>query len=469
MERLQELLKCVCGLKQPATWSHANERVGQEHALARRLASTPGVKVYGTNTLTGHRECEGLGSDRKTDIDKEIIRSHAILNREPYGDFECRCISYSRLYLLSAGHSGIDECVYRELQSICVDPKFLPSVPGDSSYSCGDVIPAAHWTKHAIDALAIAGVPTPPGTVMALMNGAFVQIGLAAASTRDLSLAFALLVETATIQSGLSGRASEYFRPSARKDTWAFRVIEHARQRARLGESDPAGQSPVSIRSIPQQLETLCSAIEDYLGEIDRLLGEPSGNPLFCTETGKALSQASFLCPTLSVRTGALTESLLFCAWAVVQRTKAVLGGKFGIPIDGGTGDTPLGLIQVPKLMMAKLESARARHGTRIFSSGGQTSYGMEDLWTKGLQQVEALRDLCSTVSELCLLEAHVLSYIGTTFDARIIDSALMANIGERSSIDHSVCLLQDKILPDLLADSLELFPVMACRAGAFA
>src|SRR5690606_4985656 len=103
-------------------------------------------------------------------------------------------------------------------------------------------------------------------------------------------------------------------------------------------------------------------------------------------------SQASFLLPILTVRTSAVLEALLFSASAELGRVKWLVGGTVdGIPVDGQSGPDDVAYIQWPKLMQAMVEELRLMAGRTIYASGGDTSFGVEDLWSNGVVNLDRL------------------------------------------------------------------------------
>ena len=183
----------------------------------------------------------------------------------------------------------------------------------------------------------------------------------------------------------LANSSNLYFVSTAER-AWAAHAVRHIAERVGRPLAAADVQDPVSMRAIPQVLETWGVAVDDFLEETNHLLFKPSCNPFVYERHAFPISQASFLAPTLSVKTGALVEAALFVMWAVLGWTKHLLSGRVdGVPRDGSTAASPLGLIQHPKLMQAICEKARIDLGRRTFAAGSDTSYGIEDIWTNGL------------------------------------------------------------------------------------
>ena len=163
-------------------------------------------------------------------------------------------------------------------------------------------------------------------------------------------------------------------------------------------------------RGISHSIETFVEAGRSLFQQLDYHLQTPSNNPLFSTALDYPLSQASFLAPTLSIKTEAVVEAILFTLWASVNRTQYLLSGQIDtIPRDGANDRSALQFIQYPKLMMSILERCRQTCGRRIFAAGAQTSNGIEDLWTYGVDTTAQLEHLCEAGTQLLLTELYVL------------------------------------------------------------
>ena len=161
-------------------------------------------------------------------------------------------------------------------------------------------------------------------------------------------------------------------------------------QASRFGGS----QWPVSFRAVPETVSLLFAASRDYFEEIENELVRPSSNPLVSRRTGtlRPYAQASFMLPLLAVKTSQVIESLLFSASSSVARTKWLLSGHVeGIPVDGQADCNDVAFIQWPKLMQAMVEEMRLLLGRSLYASGGDTSFGVEDLWSYGVYNLDRL------------------------------------------------------------------------------
>ncbi len=383
---LAECLRHVSSRTSPPVWGACAERLEAEHRHLQSLVRDPEVRVYGANTLVGHRDGEAAADPAA--MTAEILRTHCLASPPWLDRRTARCIGYAKLHSWSAGLSGVSPALFEGVRRLVTSDGFRPRVPRAASYSCGDVIPAAHWARDVLDALAREGLrAAEPGEAMALINGSFVHVGQAVAMVARIERASALAVEAAALlHSTASANPSNLHFVATAERAWASRAVRHVADRDRRPLAAADAQDPVSMRAIPQVFEAWGAAVEGFLDEVGYLLFKPSCNPFVDPTHPVPISQASFLAPTLTVRTGALVEAALFLMWAALGWTGHLLSGRVpGIPRDGATQASPLGLIQCPKLMAAILEKARMDCGRRAFAAGSQTSCGVEDLWTNGV------------------------------------------------------------------------------------
>ena len=410
-ETLAECLACVVNGEAPPAWNARHVALQRERNHIEALLSDPAVRVYGTNTLCGHRDAE-----RVSDVEvaaEDVIASHAIGGPPWHGTHAARCIGYAKLYAWAAGGSGVSPALFGGVRELVSDPMFRPQVPRGATYSCGDVIPAAHWARSVLEELARrrayrAGV----GEIMALINGAFVHVGYAVHAAARLERAWALTTATAAAFHALTGaNASNLHTGEKDRRTRAARAVSYVRGRAWRPLTTAHRQDPVSLRAIPQLMDAWCAAIDDFLLETGGALERPSANPFIDLRHPFPLSQASFLAPSLEIRTGALIEAVLLMMWALQGWTKHLLSGRVqGVPRDAATAGAPLGLIQHAKRVMALGAEARARLGRRTFVDGADASYGIEDLWTHGVGEIDRLvygldtleRMLCMGLEAVC-------------------------------------------------------------------
>ncbi|SEA79345.1 aromatic amino acid lyase [Rubrimonas cliftonensis] len=400
------------------------DRLGVAALAARQEAAfrafdaylaAPGRRVYGANTLPGHRDGEPIAPEAADAYAQAFLAAHAIGGPPWFDAPTARAIGLAKLWSLDAGGAPLSGAVTRRVAEATLDPAFNPLAPRRASYSSGDVIPAAHWARAA---LAHGRAPAPalaPVEAMTLVNGTFVAVGAAAALAPALGAfwrLFALLAAETALASGVSRGAfsARLFPPDP-----ALAALLDAMARD-LPEAERARQAPVSARTLPQQTACLFAAARDWLAEIDGALGQPACNPLFFADEGRHVANGGFLAPGLTVRSGALIEALLMVAWGAAQAAQHAGGDA---PPGHGPDAGP-GLIQWPKHAQARLERLRHRAGMRAFASGASTSHGVEDLWCHALTTLETLEEALSETRAIALIALHQLVWARREAGGRI-------------------------------------------------
>ena len=464
MKTLQDLLRSVSSLSQPKLWKSCAALIEEENCHLRRLITKEGVSIYGVNTLVGHRDGEYVDASSSALLQEEVLRTHTIGKPPYYSDYAARCITYAKLYAWSAGHSGVSPALFNAVVEIATSRVFLPNIPTGHSYSSGDVVPAAHWAR---DILSVAKekyqYDAEPGEVMALINGSFVQLGYAASLVEKIRKCWSLfIVSSAIVNVGAKANTSNLYFFSTAERSWALKSVQYIDSISNTSRNSKHTQDPVSIRAIPQVVEALCSTIEEFMREINYLLFKPSGNPLFNVDIDFPISQSSFLCPVLTVKTEGVVESILFSMWSMVGRVNHWLSGNVeDIPKDGSSSDLILGLIQHPKIMMAELESARMNYGRRVFASGSLTSYGTEDLWTNGLVTLAQLDQLLDSFLQSCAREIYIAAYLRKHHDiAALRGFELLDYCSECTSVEETMESIDRYISDGNLNDVYNIFPI---------
>lgn len=464
MQTLQELLRCVSSLLRPKIWESCRERIEEENRHLLRLVNKRGVTIYGLNTLLGHRDNEHVDMSNLSMLQEDILNSHAIGHSPYYSEYAVKCITYTKLYALSAGQSGVSLALFNSVAELATSGEFLPKVPTGYSYSSGDVVPAAHWTREVLSILKEKKqYSAQPGELMALINGSFVHIGYAVSLVDKLRKYWSLFIaSSAIVHTGTKANRSNLFFWSTAERSWARECIEYIKSVSETANVVKDTQDPVSVRAIPQVIDALCNSIEDFMREINYSLFKPSGNPLFDTDSERAISQASFMSPVLTIKTEGVIESILFAMWSMVGRINYWLSGNVdSVPRDASSSHSVLGLIQHPKIMMAKLENARMNYGRRVFASGSQTSYGTEDLWTNGIFTLNQLDELLSSLFEFCAYELYVAVYLRKHHDFKPVNGIEMIDYcSECESIDNIKDHVEKYITYGGLSDIYDFFPI---------
>lgn len=415
---LREAIYTARTLKQPRCVKTGRKKVKADREWLDDMLAKGGLgAVYGLNTGVGHQDSAALSDECIRTLQKRVIESHCLSQSGSTGhwsDFDARLVGVAKLFALSSGGSGITPALYEGIIKAVCARDFKPRLGVGQSYSCGDVIPAAHWSRQLMQWLGKPLDTLRGGEMMALINGYFFHAGLAAGNfvrTEEmLNIATAASAATAKL-SGCPRR--NFVRDLPKHMKTARKALSHVQMQCPAGDPmKTAPQSSVSIRAIPETLVALFETAEALGVQVDRALAMPSGNPLIQRDVqgGAVTSQASFLAPGISFAQSALLEAMLFAATAVVGRVNFQLAGyNHRVPRDGVSDiESDVGLIQVPKEMMAQVEKLRLAAGRRLFASGSNTSHGIEDLWTYGEEASALLNEAAETLTGLFIRELAV-------------------------------------------------------------
>jgi histidine ammonia-lyase len=407
----------------PHAWDEASRRLYADRAHLERLLAEPDPPaIYGVNTLVGHLDDRRLPPEDQSDFQERLLRNHALGTPPYYGELEAACMGYCRMQFYCLGGGAISPDLFFRMGQALSDRNFRPRVPKSCSYSCGDVIPAAHW---ALDLLQFIRTPIRPTGLrpkegLSLINGCFVHAGAALARLPDVRNAWLAYVVATRMNARLCGaHRSNYTSLLTEDGSDPLQAVSALVRDVAVPGPDPEDrpQDPVSVRAFPQVAAALAQAIAGYLGALDQTLTRRSDNPLVLADSPEPLSQASFLAPQLTLAAGNLVEAWLLALWSVERRLHWLLSGRVpGIPLNGSPAEGELGFIQVPKLATALLEETRLRAGRRTFASGSSTSYGIEDLWTFGLDSVEVLAAVLRNARRLLAVELVTAAACASTF-----------------------------------------------------
>jgi len=369
-------------------------------------------RIYGVNTLPGHREGEPMPAGYAASYQRNLIENHCLPQTEFVDAETARFIHLSKCRTISSGGSLISPDLYEILLDLAGDPGFAPDIPKGATYSSGDVIPAAYWARAVLTHR--PEYELKPGEGMALINGAFIHIGTALA-------AFARLVQVWDSYLTVSRR---FFAHVPANDALLIHAAPNRVAAAQSYVIEPSEfptpgslQPPVSVRAFPQTLRAFHDSIAGLARQILLTLSQPSSNPrIGQTDQGEAriLPSGTFVAPGLSLATGQVTDSLLMVGWTIVRRMEFFLSGEVaGIARDGTDSTDPIGLIQWPKLAVAELERMRMLYSRRVFGSGGATSYGVEDFWTHGTLTAHQMMACAETLETVLGLEHEIQDRVG--------------------------------------------------------
>jgi histidine ammonia-lyase len=323
----------------------ARDAMGESAAIVERLASSP-EPAYGVSTGFGSLATTPISADRREELQRALIRSHAAGMGEPVEREVVRAMMLLRARSLAMGYSGarpeVAEAILRILAA-----GVTPVVPEHGSLGAsGDLAPLAHCAlaligegevldaggqrRPAADALAEAGIE--PLTLrakegLALINGTDGILGMLVLAIWDLRS----LLRVADLTAAMSVEALLGTDRAFARDLIALRAqpgqAESAANLRRLldgspivashREDDPRVQDAYSLRCAPQVNGAARDALayaeraarEELRSAIDNPMVLPDGRVESCGNFhGAPLALACDLLAMAVADTGAIAE-----------------------------------------------------------------------------------------------------------------------------------------------------------------
>lgn len=460
-----KLLKEILDNSTPDNWKQSRTRIEADAThLDQMLKSSNPPRIYGANTLVGHMDETLLDKEEIETFQRHLIENHSLGIEPYYSDFESRCIGYTKLHLLSLGGSGITLELYDKLIETITDHTFTPKIPNGSTYSCGDVIPAAHWVKSLLNFWDKKQQPyqLKRKEGLALINGVFVHVGLAIAQLITIRSLWQSYLWTSKINAQVCFANPSNFTPllSLHDEDLILDINQYILRNLQKQKTYKR-QDPISIRAFPQIAAAFGETIKEFISSIEETMWRRSDNPLILFEDDSPLSQASFIAPRITFATSQLIEAILMTMWSIDRRIHHLLSGEVeGIPINGSQQSNNLGFIQIPKLSTAILEEARLHAGRRSFASGSTTSYGIEDMWSFGVDTLEVLNSICDKFCHLLAIESIVLYKCNRSFqDGTLVNQFPLTNLHQSNDLPLLFAEMRNLIINNKLPHD-EDFPL---------
>lgn len=413
VNKIIKMIEIIRGYEVEEGWIEATKIIESEYELFLSMLNKNQVNIYGVTTMVGHMDNISLNLENISEFQKYLIYNHNLrLGSDNYSYWEYRCILYTKICMYKNGGSGCSPDIYEGLLSIHEDKNFKIQIPRNSTYSCGDVIPASFFAREVIKYVEDKNGVIGYKDGISLINGNFISVGLAISLLPSLLYIMDNLITNSVLYYRVSGADTSSINEFLYEEGFMKSLSNYLSLQVK--NTKKMTQEPVSVRSTTQMIEAIYDSVVSLSKFISKLLSRPSDNPLI-SENDEVLNNASFYSPTLSIKLGSITEALLFAGWIIERRVHNLLSGKYAnIPANISTKDNPLGLIQVPKLITSKLEEVRFKHSRRIFASGSSTSYGIEDAWALSSILSQDLKMLIDNIYTIICIEKNIFEYIET-------------------------------------------------------
>jgi histidine ammonia-lyase len=289
----------------------AAEKIAASHAALLSLMASRGA-IYGVNTGFGSFSRTRIDADKLTDVQHNLIRSHAAGVGEPLPTEVVRAMLLLLAGSLSRGCSGVRPVVVETVVKM-LNAGVTPVVPSIGSVGAsGDLAPLAHCAHVMIgegeaefrgvrmnggEAMRTARIPPlslGPKEGLALINGTHLMAAQAALAVVDAERVFDAAL-CACAMSIDACRGTDAFLDervyAARNQAGPKRVAVTLKQLLSGSEivrshteNDPRVQDPYSLRCAPVVLGAALEAFDHVRGIVEAELGAVTDNPLVFAE-----------------------------------------------------------------------------------------------------------------------------------------------------------------------------------------
>lgn len=422
---------------------HAPVSLGEE-SLARIRAARRVIdrmadedqKVYGVTTGFGHLSRVRIPHEQLTDLQHNLLRSHAAGVGEPLNEEVTRALMLLLAASLARGNSGARPAVV-ELLLAMLNARLYPVIPSRGSVGAsGDLAPLAHLGLTLIGegqvfvrgervtgnaALAQAGL-TPlhlqAKEGLALINGTHLMEACAILALADAqTLLRAAEVACAMSIEGLMGSHIPLDARIHERRGQVGQIAAAAHLRELVKESKinashqdcPRVQDPYSMRCAPQVFGAIRDALEYCAGVFERELGAVTDNPLIFPEDGDVLSGGNFHGQPLALALDTMGMAIAQLASFSERRTYNLMG-----PHDWDENGAPLFLTPNPGLnsgfMIVQYVAAALVNEIKVLAHPASidsipTSAGMEDFNSMGATSAHKMLRILEQARQVVAIE----------------------------------------------------------------
>ena len=415
--------------------SESVSRILAARAVIEKLADE-GQTVYGVTTGFGQLSRVRIPHDQLTDLQHNLLRSHAAGVGEPLSEEVTRAMMLLLAASLARGNSGVRTEVVQLLLDM-LNARVYPIIPSRGSVGAsGDLAPLAHLGLTLIgegeamlegqrytgaEVLQRAGL-TPlhlqAKEGLALINGTHMMEAIAILALADAQT----LLRTAEIACAMSieGLMGSHVPLDARihmRRGQQGQQVSAARLRKLVSNSEinashrdcPRVQDPYTMRCAPQVFGAVRDALEYCTNIFERELGAVTDNPLVFPEDGDVLSGGNFHGQPLALALDFLAIALAQLASFSERRIFNLMG-----PHDWDENGAPLFLTPNPGLnsgfMITQYVAAALVNEIKLLAHPASidsisTSAGMEDFNSMGATSAHKVLRIVEQAQQVVAIE----------------------------------------------------------------
>lgn len=410
----------------------ALERLSRSRAVVEDAAGGPAA-TYGVNTGFGHLALVRVDPALCSELQANLVRSHAMGVGPPLPVEVSRAVVLLRLNSLLKGHSGVRPAVVQLLAAM-LNRDLAPVIPSWGSVGAsGDLVPLAHlalallgegmvWRDgaavRASDAMAEAGLQPlslEPKEGLALVNGTEVTLALGSLALARLERVALSAEVAAALSMEALGATAEPFderlldarpHPQARRVAANLRLLLSGSPRIRRRGEGPV-QDAYSLRAVPAVHGAARESFEWAARVAEVEMASAVDNPLVFTDPPAILSGANFHAQPLAIAWDSCRIGVATLAGIVERRIDRLVNPHLN-------GGLPPFLTRHSGLrsglMMAQYVAASLAAECRALASPASvhsiaTSAGQEDVVSMGTTAARWLGESVDRLAHLVALE----------------------------------------------------------------
>jgi len=413
----------------------SRERIGVARQVIDRMADED-QRVYGVTTGFGHLSRVRIAREQLTELQHNLLRSHAAGVGEPLGEDIVRAMMLLLAASLARGNSGVRIEVVEQLLHM-LNARLCPLIPSRGSVGAsGDLAPLAHLAltligegeaifqgERVAGSVALARTGLDPLSLqakegLALINGTHMMEACAVLALADAQMLLrAAEVACAMSIEGLMGShvpldpRIHKLRAQVGQQAAAARLYELVREsEINLSHQNCARvQDPYTLRCAPQVLGAVRDALEYCASVFERELGAVTDNPLVFPESGEVVSGGNFHGQPLALALDMMAIAITQLASFSERRIYNLMG-----PHDWDENGAPLFLTPRPGLnsgfMITQYVAAALTNEIKVLAHPASidsipTSASMEDFNSMGATSAHKMLRILEQARQVVAIE----------------------------------------------------------------
>ena len=353
---LENVHEVACDRRRTALHPDAAKKMAASRTVVETIINE-GRSVYGVSTGFGKLSDVHIGRDQITQLQRNLVRSHAAGLGDPFSEEEVRAFMLLRANVLAKGLSGVRPVVAERLCDL-LNHHFYPVIPSRGSVGAsGDLAPLAHLAlvligegevfsesikitgREALEGVGVQSLELEAKEGLALLNGtqATLATGIIASRRASQLLDMADLAGAMSLEA-LKGSPAAFdprihqARPHSGQLRAAGRLSRFLRDSEIRQSHLDCGrvQDAYSLRCMPQVHGPVRECLEYAQNVMAVEVNSATDNPLVFADSAEVLSGGNFHGQSLGLALDFLAVSLSVLANISERRIERLLNPEYG-------------------------------------------------------------------------------------------------------------------------------------------